>query len=276
VLAHAQRAAGLETDPTLPGYVVARITLGGVLSGLGHQEQAVPVLTDAWERSAKVGLPVFIRLQAAGLLAMCLLETGHQEAARRLVGQVAPLVQATVQALGDAAAAAVTFLVMVQGRLAHLDGQVAAARRLLARAAELARVAAHPSQRVHVLTALADAELAAGDRRAARAALVEARELADAGVVFPGTVGRLAAAEARIGRGAARTARREGQLVEELTDRELSLLRALQGPLSQREIGAELFLSLNTIKGYTKSLYRKLGVASRAEAVQRGRQLGLI
>ena len=83
MLAHAQRAAGLETDPTLPGYVVARITLGGVLSGLGHQEQAVPVLTDAWERSAKVGLPVFIRLQAAGLLAMCLLETGHQEAASR-------------------------------------------------------------------------------------------------------------------------------------------------------------------------------------------------
>jgi ATP/maltotriose-dependent transcriptional regulator MalT len=276
VLAHAQRAAGLETDPTRPGYVVARITLGGVLSGLGHQEQAVPVLTDAWERSAKVGLPVFIRLQAAGLLAMCLLETGHQEAARRLVGQVAPVIQATVDALGDAAAAAVTFLVMVQGRLAHLDGQVAAARRLLARAAELARVAAHPSQSVHVLTALADAELAAGDRRAARAALAEARELADAGVVFPGTVGRLAAAEARIGRGAGRTARREGQLVEELTDRELSLLRALQGPLSQREIGTELFLSLNTIKGYTKSLYRKLGVASRAEAVQRGRQLGLI
>jgi LuxR family maltose regulon positive regulatory protein len=186
------------------------------------------------------------------------------------------VVQASVEALGDAAAAAVTFLVMVQGRLAHLDGQVAAARRLLARAAELARVAAHPSQSVHVLTALADAELAVGDRRAARAALAEARELADAGVVFPGTVGRLAATEARIGRGAVRAARREGQLVEELTDRELSLLRALQGPLSQREIGTELFLSLNTIKGYSKSLYRKLGVASRAEAVQRGRQLGLI
>ena len=38
------------------------------------------------------------------------------------------MIQATVDALGDAAAAAVTFLVMVQGRLAYLDGQVAAAR----------------------------------------------------------------------------------------------------------------------------------------------------
>jgi LuxR family maltose regulon positive regulatory protein len=95
-------------------------------------------------------------------------------------------------------------------------------------------------------------------------------------VAFPATERRLAAAEARIGKGAGRTARRSGQLAEELTDRELSLLRALQGPLSQREIGAELYLSLNTIKGYAKSLYRKLGAASRAEAVERGRQLGLI
>jgi LuxR family maltose regulon positive regulatory protein len=86
----------------------------------------------------------------------------------------------------------------------------------------------------------------------------------------------LEAAEERIGRGAARAARRDGQLFEELTDRELSLLRALQGRLSQREIGTELFLSLNTVKSYTKNLYRKLGAASRAEAVQRGRELGLI
>ena len=44
----------------------------------------------------------------------------------------------------------------------------------------------------------------------------------------------------------------------------------------RREIGAELYLSVNTVKGYTKSLYRKLGVVSRAEAVHRGHELGLI
>jgi LuxR family maltose regulon positive regulatory protein len=47
-------------------------------------------------------------------------------------------------------------------------------------------------------------------------------------------------------------------------------------PLNRREIGAELYLSVNTIKGYTKSLYRKLDAASRPETVRRGRQLGLI
>jgi LuxR family transcriptional regulator, maltose regulon positive regulatory protein len=170
----------------------------------------------------------------------------------------------------------VALLMMVKGRLAHRDGETVAARGLLARAAELARIAAHPSQTVRVLTALADAELAVGDRRAARAALDEAHDIAIEGVAFPATARRLTEAEARIGRGAARRARQEGRLVEELTDRELSLLLALQEPLTQREIGTKLFLSINTVKGYTKNLYRKLGVVSRAEAVRRGRELGLI
>ncbi len=65
-------------------------------------------------------------------------------------------------------------------------------------------------------------------------------------------------------------------LPEELTDRELSILRALRGPLSAREIASELYLSINTVKGYTKSLYAKLDVASRADAVRRGHELGLI
>ena len=65
-------------------------------------------------------------------------------------------------------------------------------------------------------------------------------------------------------------------MIEELTDRELSILRALPGPLTQREIGAELYISMNTVKGYTKSLYRKLGVTGRAEAVRRAREIGLI
>ena len=64
--------------------------------------------------------------------------------------------------------------------------------------------------------------------------------------------------------------------LEELTDRELSILRALQGPLTQREIGGQLHLSMNTVKGYTKSLYRKLGVDSRGDAVAHARELGLI
>ena len=62
----------------------------------------------------------------------------------------------------------------------------------------------------------------------------------------------------------------------ELSERELTVLRLLAGDLSQREIGAELYISLNTVKGHTRSIFRKLGVSSRADAVARGRELFLL
>ena len=84
-------------------------------------------------------------------------------------------------------------------------------------------------------------------------------------------------AEARVGREVVRDARSARRVfVEELTDRELAILRALQGPLTQREIGAELHIAMNTVKGYTKSLYRKLGVSDREDAVAQARVLGLL
>ena len=50
------------------------------------------------------------------------------------------------------------------------------------------------------------------------------------------------------------------------------MLRLLSGGLSEREIGGELFLSFNTVHSHVKSVYRKLGVSSRAEAVARARR----
>ena len=44
----------------------------------------------------------------------------------------------------------------------------------------------------------------------------------------------------------------------------------------QREIGAVLHLSLNTVKTHSRVLYRKLGASSRADAVQRARRIGLL
>ena len=64
--------------------------------------------------------------------------------------------------------------------------------------------------------------------------------------------------------------------VEELSDGEFRVLRLLASELTQREIGAELYLSLNTIKSHTRSIFRKLGASSREEAVARARELELI
>ena len=63
---------------------------------------------------------------------------------------------------------------------------------------------------------------------------------------------------------------------EELSEREFRVLRLLASDLTQREIGAELYLSLNTIKSHTRSIFRKLGASTREQAVARARELELI
>jgi LuxR family maltose regulon positive regulatory protein len=66
------------------------------------------------------------------------------------------------------------------------------------------------------------------------------------------------------------------RLVEPLSDRELTVLRYLQGALSNLEIASDLSLSVNTVKTHVRSIYRKLHAAHRREAVLKARQLRLL
>ena len=63
------------------------------------------------------------------------------------------------------------------------------------------------------------------------------------------------------------TTTRTGMILDPLTPRELDVMRLMRGDLSVREIGSELYISHNTAKGYTKTIYQKLGVNSRQDAV---------
>jgi LuxR family maltose regulon positive regulatory protein len=65
-------------------------------------------------------------------------------------------------------------------------------------------------------------------------------------------------------------------LVDPLSARELTVLRYLCSRLTYQEISAALYVSLNTLKSHVRTVYRKLGVASRADAVEAGRRAGLI
>jgi LuxR family transcriptional regulator, maltose regulon positive regulatory protein len=65
-------------------------------------------------------------------------------------------------------------------------------------------------------------------------------------------------------------------LREPLSDSELRVLRYLPTNLPAPEIAADLFVSLNTIRTHMRHLYAKLGVHSRADAVKRARELGLL
>jgi LuxR family maltose regulon positive regulatory protein len=61
-----------------------------------------------------------------------------------------------------------------------------------------------------------------------------------------------------------------------LSDRELTVLRLLSSRLTTTEIAGALFVSPNTLKSHMKSIYRKLDVSSRADAVREGETRGLI
>jgi len=61
-----------------------------------------------------------------------------------------------------------------------------------------------------------------------------------------------------------------------LTAAEIRLFRLLGSHYSFREIGGQLDLSQHTVKSQAMSIYRKLGVSSRSQAIQRGRDLGLL
>jgi LuxR family maltose regulon positive regulatory protein len=142
------------------------------------------------------------------------------------------------------------------------------------RSAVLARRATTMLGLVFVLIVAGDVLLREGDERG-RELLVEAGSLIeqcpDPGINRP-LLDR-AAARHRLTR--ARSAPTAG-LVEQLSERELAVLRYLPSTLSLPEIARELYVSPNTVKTQTSAIYRKLGVTGRQAAVQAARELRLL
>lgn len=135
--------------------------------------------------------------------------------------------------------------------------------------------------RTDALILASRAEEAAGHHEAARrrreevAALTvpegNVRAYLDLGVAPPGPTGGPAGRPT--GRAAGATS--AGPPLA-LSAKELQVLRHLVDRLDNREIGAALYISVNTVKTHLQSLYRKLGVESRRQAVERARELGLL
>jgi LuxR family transcriptional regulator, maltose regulon positive regulatory protein len=162
----------------------------------------------------------------------------------------------------------------VQARLAWHRGDAVAARQALVAAQRTRSLLtyAQPHMAVQARIELIRVHLAFGDIAAARTLIREIDDVLKHRPDLGTLVGEAQTLRARLSK--ERTPSAVG--ASSLTAAELRVLPLLATHLSFPEIGAELFLSPNTIKSQAVSLYRKLGVVTRSQAVARSRELALL
>ncbi len=224
-----------------------------------------------------------------GLRLQALLERGDPASAARLAEQAG--LSLNEQPTYGREMAYTSFI-----RLHIEQGQPAATMGLLERLLQMAEGAGRWGRVISTLALRASARHAADDIDGALADLSRALSLAEPhGYVrvfleqgpAMGNLLRLAATQgispayasrlvAEFDRSAPRECSSEQPLIEPLTDRELEVLRFLASDLTMEEIGQELFVARSTVRSHAKSIYGKLNVHSRREAVRRAQALGLL
>jgi LuxR family maltose regulon positive regulatory protein len=266
-------AARAEAQRALQGEADAfRRTVALLVSGVSAHWQDELAVADAALREAAAtaegdgnGLAM---LYSGGYLALLALDLGDLRNAQAELERCAAMAAAE-PGLDEHFVATAHHL--AAGRLALLQGGHDRAGERLERAVALARRGASVIELAAALMAHADAARAAGEGELAGTARAEARALIDAAP----DPGRLAA---NVSLALPRRAPRSNLVAtpEELSERELAVLRLLPTELSQREIGDALYVSLNTVKSHTRRIFSKLGVSGREDAVRRARELGLL
>jgi LuxR family maltose regulon positive regulatory protein len=179
---------------------------------------------------------------------------------------------ATSQGLGDIILQPLMFA--VSALVLARQGEPDLARKELIEAQKLRATSsfAIPSFSIRGRLMMARAYLALSDIDGARTALAEAREFQARRPKIGTLADALDEVEDEI-----RNARDSGMSgPTSLSAAELRVLALLPTHLSFRQIGERLFVSNNTVKSHAMSIYRKLGVSSRSEAVERSAELGLL
>jgi LuxR family maltose regulon positive regulatory protein len=266
-----RRSLELEPDTASQGYAVASIVLGASFYFAGELSQAEAAL-DAGLRELGGDSVRAALLVGLGYRAVIHADNGQLAQADSLSAEAERLIERW--RLSEDVWATSSFL--AKGKLLELRGEWAAAESAYAHVTILARRGGRRLDLTLALISLARLKRRAGDHAAGRALAREARETLNA-CPDPGVLIELLARTERSLQLASAPASAPVLAADvELSERELTLLRLLASELSQREIGSELFISLNTVKGHVRSIFRKLGVNSRADAVARGRELGLL
>jgi LuxR family transcriptional regulator, maltose regulon positive regulatory protein len=265
MLIAARRAFELEGQRDSMWRVTVHVQLGWALALAGRFDEARPLLergaalaprTEQWLNAVGADcLVAFLDLEADDLAAA-------ERRARRAVG--------VAEARGLAGTATGGWAGATLGAVLARGHDQDEGERLLRLGIDRMRSGSEPLLVVQVLLALSTVLGARGAADEGRRGLAEAKELIDA-CADPGSLAdRWEAVSRRL---AAARSVADGT---ELTKRESEILRLLPTRLSQREIGRRLFVSYNTVHSHIRSIYRKLGVSSRIDAVERAREQGLL
>jgi LuxR family maltose regulon positive regulatory protein len=235
---------------------------------LGEDEPAGAILTEASDASERLGRT---ESHALALCERSLLAPGNDDAKSEALALQARYLIEDAE-LDAYATSALEIAISARALLRH--GQWDDARRQLTIAQRLAPSLTHaiPWLSVQVRLELGRAYVTLRDRDGARERLAEAEEILR---VRP-AVGVLAAHVATLQVEADTMPQTATGSNSGLTGAELRLLPLLSTHLSFREIGERLFVSRNTIKTQAISVYRKLGVSSRSDAISRADELGLV
>jgi len=255
----ARRADALGLDRTSPQAPLVKLGLGFSWYFSGHIVQARRALegglrlTDGGHPIARIGMLSCLSFVAG--------DEGHPEVAESLARETRALVDRfRLQGIPQATLASITL-----GRALAGLGKLEEAQLERAYSARRRLPGLSPWPTIIGLLAFARVRSARGDRAGSRTLLDEVRaileDISDAGIL-PELLERQ---EKKL---RARKPR-EGQLDVELTQRELNVLRLLGGELSTRQMAESLYVAPSTVRTQVKSIYRKLGVSSRKEAVGR-------
>ncbi len=264
-----RRAVELAEDGADDVFVAACASLARALYFAGWLDEAWRAASQAVAHPHAPRRPPGYAL-AQSMLAVVAVEGGrltagrsHAEQARAIVGGIT----SSRSWLGANAAVAVGAVLAAEGDLPGAEREFTYAERFFQD--EVATV-----DHARLLVRLADVRCRRGRFDEADLTLRRAREelgeLADSGVV-PSLAEDAARQFAE-----ARSQARQGEILDSPSDAELGVLRLLMTDLSTREIAGQLFLSPNTVRSHTRSIYRKLGVNSREHAVARATALGLM
>jgi LuxR family transcriptional regulator, maltose regulon positive regulatory protein len=262
-------ARASELHPAEAPWQSACYLLRGVASHLtGHPERALPMLQEGVHRGS-VASPI---VEAVSLAQLCLIaaEDGDWDRASRLIAQARE--QTGRCGLGDYPSVAIVpaasaFVHSHEGRVERAHADSKDAQRLLALLTEFP-----PWYEAEARLVLSRAYIRLDNLVSGRVLLDEAslflQQTPDAIILRQWLAASTAALKS------ASTKRQEREW--SLTKAELRTLQFLPSHLSFREIGERIHVSPNTVKTQAQAVYRKLDASSRAEAVVRARDAGLL